>query len=252
MVLRDVAIGGCKIPLSKVCSQGKDDLCVPVVTKRKGNHRGDAYLTLVFQPGVAKVESKRHQPGQWILPNYGGKDCWKDYEIGRILGKGTFGTTYLATKRGTSDQYAVKVISKRKLSSPEEIEDVKREVQIMHHLAGHANVVHLHGVYEDKSNVCLVMEVCYGGELFDAIVKRGSYSEKDAAALIRIIVGVVAHCHNMGVIHRDLKPENFLLLNNDALTGLKSTDFGLSSFFQEGQVFTDIVGSAYYVAPEGA
>ena len=60
-------------------------------------------------------------------------------------------------------------------------------------------------MYEDKSNVCLAMDVCNGGELFDAIVKKGSYSEVDAASLIRVIVGVVAHCHNMGVIHRDLK-----------------------------------------------
>lgn len=60
-------------------------------------------------------------------------------------------------------------------------------------------------MYEDKSNVCLAMEVCNGGELFDAIVKKGHYTEKDAAGLIRTIVGVVAHCHNMGVIHRDLK-----------------------------------------------
>ncbi len=56
----------------------------------------------------------------------------------------------------------VQVISKRKLGTPEEVEDVKREVQIMHHLAGHKNVVALKNVYEDKSNVCLVMELCTG------------------------------------------------------------------------------------------
>ena len=90
-------------------------------------------------------------------------------------------------------------------------------------------------------------QVCSGGELFDSIVKRGHYTEKDAASLIRTIVSVVLHCHNMGVIHRDLKPENFLL-SNKTDSQLKATDFGLSSFFQEGQVFTDIVGSAYYVS----
>ena len=48
----------------------------------------------------------------------------------------------------------------------------------------------------------LVMDLCSGGELFDKIVAKGNYSEKDAAALIRDIVRVVAHCHHMGVIHR--------------------------------------------------
>uniref|UniRef100_A0A7S2QUP0 Calcium-dependent protein kinase n=1 Tax=Chlamydomonas chlamydogama TaxID=225041 RepID=A0A7S2QUP0_9CHLO len=251
MVLRDVPIGGCKIPLNQVAVSGTEEVCVPVVT-RKGKHRGDVYLRLVFKAGnkteaAAKATSK---PGTWILPTYANTDCWKDYEPGAILGKGTFGTTYLATRKGTPEKYAVKVISKRKLSTPEEVEDVRREVQIMHHLAGHPNVVCLKNVYEDKSNVCLVMEVCSGGELFDSIVKRGHYTEKDASSLIRTIVGVVAHCHNMGVIHRDLKPENFLLSDKSPGAQLKATDFGLSSFFQEGQVFTDIVGSAYYVAPE--
>lgn len=49
---------------------------------------------------------------------------------------------------------------------------------------------------------------------------------------------------------RDLKPENFLLSNKDPHAPLKATDFGLSVFYHPGQVFTDIVGSAYYVAPE--
>lgn len=247
MVLRDVAIGGCKIALGQVAASGSEDVCVPVVTK-KGKHRGDVNLHLAFKTTSKTAPKSGSQ--NWILPTYGNTDCWKDYEPGTILGKGTFGTTYLATKKGTSEKYAVKVISKRKLTTPEEIDDVRREVQIMHHLAGHPNVVCLKGVYEDKSNVCLVMEVCSGGELFDSIVKRGHYTEKDAAALIRIIVSVVLHCHNMGVIHRDLKPENFLLQDKTANSAIKATDFGLSSFFQEDQVFTDIVGSAYYVAPE--
>eukprot|EP00798_Chlamydomonas_sp_ICE-L_P028848 gene28848-32036_t len=247
IVLRDTPIGICKIALQEVAEAGSADLCVPVLT-RKGKHRGDAHLHLSYKKAQDVV------PPRWIqlesLPTYGNTDCWKFYEPGVILGKGTFGTTYLATEKGTSNKYAVKVISKRKLGSPEEIEDVRREVQIMHHLAGHPNVVCLKNVYEDKTNVCLVMEVCAGGELFDSIVKRGHYTEKDAAALIRVIVSVLLHCHNMGVIHRDLKPENFLLFDKSSESPVKATDFGLSSFFQEGQVFTDIVGSAYYVAPE--
>lgn len=69
-------------------------------------------------------------------------------------------------------------------------------------LQGHSNITFLQGSYEDRQAVHLVMDLCSGGELFDKIVDKGNYSEKDAAALIRDIVRVVAHCHSMGVIHR--------------------------------------------------
>lgn len=134
--------------------------------------------------------------------------------------------------------------------SEEDIEDVRREVQIMKHLAGHPNIVTMVNTFEDRYNVHIVMELCSGGELFDRIVDRGHYSEKSAAELIRTIVGVVAHCHNMSVFHRDLKPENFLLADPSEKAVLKATDFGLSVFFKEGEMFSDVVGSAYYVAPE--
>lgn len=49
---------------------------------------------------------------------------------------------------------------------------------------------------------------------------------------------------------RDLKPENFLLASSAEDSALKGCDFGLSVFFQPSQKFSDIVGSAYYVAPE--
>lgn len=172
------------------------------------------------------------------------------YDFGRILGKGQFGTTRLAIDKRTTEQLACKSISKRKLTSADDIADVQREVQIMHHLAGHPNVVQLKGAYEDKQHVHIVMELCSGGELFDRIVERGHYTERDAASLIRTIVRVVAHCHAMNVIHRDLKPENFLLADKSQEANIKATDFGLSVFFKDGQEFTDIVGSAYYVAPE--
>ncbi|KAD5803194.1 hypothetical protein E3N88_14554 [Mikania micrantha] len=89
-----------------------------------------------------------------------------------------------------------------------------------------------------------------GGELFDRIIQRGHYTEKKAAELARIIVGVVEACHSLGVMHRDLKPENFLFNNEQEEAPLKTIDFGLSMFFKPGEMFTDMVGSPYYVAPE--
>ncbi|KAL5998606.1 Calcium-dependent protein kinase 15 [Asimina triloba] len=171
------------------------------------------------------------------------------YTMERELGRGRFGITYLCTQNSTGLKFACKSIPKWKLVTRGDVEDVKREIQIMQHLTGQPNIVELKGVYEDQRNVHLVMELCSGGELFDRIIAHGSYSECDAARIGRAIVNVVYACHFMGVMHRDLKPENFLLVSNED-SELKATDFGLSVFIEEGKVYQDIVGSAYYVAPE--
>ncbi|XP_010908659.1 calcium-dependent protein kinase 17 isoform X1 [Elaeis guineensis] len=172
------------------------------------------------------------------------------YSLGRKLGQGQFGTTYLCVEKTTGKEYACKSIAKRKLVTEEDVEDVRREIQIMHHLAGHPNVISIVGAYEDAVAVHLVMELCAGGELFDRIIQRGHYSEKAAAELARVIVSVVEACHSLGVMHRDLKPENFLFVNQKEESPLKTIDFGLSIFFKPGDTFTDVVGSPYYVAPE--
>ncbi|KAG8044271.1 hypothetical protein GUJ93_ZPchr0137g29189 [Zizania palustris] len=170
--------------------------------------------------------------------------------LDRKLGSGQFGTTYLCTERATGLRYACKSVSKRKLVRRTDVDDMRREITILQHLSGQPNIVEFKGAYEDSENVNLVMEFCSGGELFDRITSKGSYSESQAAAVIRDILTVVQVCHFMGVMHRDLKPENFLLASPADDAPLKAIDFGLSIFIEEGKVYKDIVGSAYYVAPE--
>ncbi|KAK7253071.1 hypothetical protein RIF29_37477 [Crotalaria pallida] len=178
------------------------------------------------------------------------EDVRSTYIFGRELGRGQFGVTYLVTHKVTKEQFACKSIATRKLIHRDDIDDVRREVQIMHHLTGHRNIVELKAAYEDRHSVNLIMELCAGGELFDRIIAKGHYSERAAANLCRQIVTVVHNCHTMGVMHRDLKPENFLFLSKEETSPLKATDFGLSVFFKPGDLFRDLVGSAYYVAPE--
>lgn len=169
------------------------------------------------------------------------------YTVGRKLGQGQFGTTYLCTEISTGIEYACKSILKRKLIAREDVEDVRREIQIMHHLSGHKNIVAIKGAYEDPMHVHIVMELCAGGELFDRIIQRGQYSERKAAELTRIIVGVVEACHSLGVMHRDLKPENFLLVNKDDDLSLKAIDFGLSVFFKPGENVSSHFCCSYFV-----
>lgn len=156
------------------------------------------------------------------------------YEMKKELGSGQSGVTYLCVEKTTKREYACKSISRSKLLSTQEIEDVRREVMILQHLSGQPNIVEFRGAYEDKQNVHLVMELCSGGELFDRIIAKGNYSEREAATVMRQIVNVVHVCHFMGVMHRDLKPENFLLATNHPDAAVKATDFGLSIFIEEG------------------
>ncbi|CAN6353213.1 unnamed protein product [Urochloa humidicola] len=188
--------------------------------------------------------------GEGLAAEARAAELLRRYQLGEELGRGEFGVTRRCIDAKTGETLACKSISKRKLRSSVDVEDVRREVAIMRSLPEHASVVRLREAFEDADAVHLVMEVCEGGELFDRIVSRGHYTERAAAGVIRTIMEVVLHCHKHGVMHRDLKPENFLYANTSENSPLKVIDFGLSVCFKPGDRFSEIVGSPYYMAPE--
>ncbi|XP_008644706.2 CDPK-related kinase 3 [Zea mays] len=176
------------------------------------------------------------------------------YELGKEVGRGHFGHTCLVRARKgdmRGQVLAVKVISKAKMTTAISIEDVRREVKILKALSGHSNLVKFYDACEDALNVYIIMELCEGGELLDRILSRGGrYNEGDAKIIVEQILKVVAFCHLQGVVHRDLKPENFLFSTREEHSPMKIIDFGLSDFIRPDERLNDIVGSAYYVAPE--
>jgi len=178
------------------------------------------------------------------------KSVKDDYVLAQQIGEGAWGVTHLATSRATGEEVAVKRVSKRKLRNTKDVENVRAEVEVQRALTGQPHIVALRDAYEDKLEFALVMELCAGGELFDRIIARHHYTEKDACELTRAMLVAVERMHANGVAHRDLKPENFLFLTRDEDAELKLTDFGLSQFFKAGETFPDVCGTAYYVAPE--
>lgn len=126
-----------------------------------------------------------------MLKDPTGREIEQRYELGRELGRGEFGITYLCTDKESGEGFACKSILKKKLRTAVDIEDVRREVAIMKHLPKHPNIVSLKDTYEDDKAVHLVMELCEGEELFDRIVARGHYTERAAAAVIKTIVEVI-------------------------------------------------------------
>ncbi|KDP28435.1 hypothetical protein JCGZ_14206 [Jatropha curcas] len=202
--------------------------------------------------GGAETEQQQQQS---LDKSFGySKNFGAKYELGKEVGRGHFGHTCSArVKKGEfKDQpVAVKIISKAKMTTAISIEDVRREVKILKALSGHKHLVKFYDACEDANNVYIVMELCEGGELLDRILARGGrYTEEDAKAIVVQILSVVSFCHLQGVVHRDLKPENFLFTSGGEDADMKLIDFGLSDFIRPDERLNDIVGSAYYVAPE--
>jgi len=169
------------------------------------------------------------------------KKNWGGVSLGLPIG-------YLCTEKATGRKYACKSIARRKLVNQKEIEDVRREILILQHLTGQPNIVEFKGAYEDKQNLYLVVELCSGGDLFDRIIAKGSYSEREAASIGRQIVNVVHACHFMGVMHRDLEPEHFLMVSKDDNSPIKATGFGLSVFIEEGCLLSGYPSIAAFVS----
>jgi serine/threonine protein kinase len=116
------------------------------------------------------------------------------------------------------------VVEKSKLSQ-EDDDALQEEVSILKHMK-HDHIVQLFDFYQDRSKYYLVLEICLGGELFDRIVEKKSYNEKEARDLVRILFDALRYCHAAKVVHRDLKPENLLLEDNRDDANIKLADFG--------------------------
>jgi 5'-AMP-activated protein kinase catalytic alpha subunit len=170
------------------------------------------------------------------------------YELGRLLGHGTFAKVYHARHLQTGKSMAMKVVGKEKVIKVGMMEQIKREISVMK-MVKHPNIVDLHEVMASKSKIYFAMELVRGGELFSKIAK-GRLKEDLARVYFQQLISAVDFCHSRGVYHRDLKPENLLL---DEEGNLKVTDFGLSAFTehlkQDGLLHTTC-GTPAYVAPE--
>lgn len=182
------------------------------------------------------------------------------YLIKELLGTGAFSEVRLCENRETGQAYAVKIIDKKALKGKED--SLENEIRVLRRFSArkneddaektwftHPNIVQLFETYEDKSKVYLIMELVTGGELFDRIVEKGSYTEKDASNLIRQVLEAVDYMHEQGVVHRDLKPENLLYYSSSEDSKIMISDFGLSKMEDSGFMAT-ACGTPGYVAPE--
>ncbi|KAM8893156.1 death-associated protein kinase 2 isoform 2-T3 [Spinachia spinachia] len=175
------------------------------------------------------------------------------YEIGEQLGSGQFAVVKRCVERSTGVEYAAKFIKKRQSRASRrgvKRDEIEREVNILQQLQ-HNNVVTLHDVYENRTDVVLILELVSGGELFDFLAQKESLSEEEATQFMKQILDGVEYLHSKRIVHFDLKPENIMLLDrNVALPRIKLIDFGLAHKLEAGADFKNIFGTPEFVAPE--
>ena len=126
------------------------------------------------------------------------------------LGSGAFSVVKEGSHKQTQQSFAIKIVTKAKLTHEDEVA-LKDEIAVLQEL-NHPNIIRLYDVFEERDFYYLVTEKMMGGELFDRIVQKSYYNEKEARDTCLILFQAMEYCHSKKIAHRDLKPENLLLL----------------------------------------
>lgn len=191
--------------------------------------------------GVGTPEMKANQ-----------EDIRDKYELGKVLGSGSFGQVREAKLKGgeSSEIRAVKMIEPDKGDGEWSNQAIfVREVGLLQQMK-HENIIRYYDFYEDIHFLYVVMELCKGGEVFNKIVEMKRFSEKNAAHIGTQMLKSMDYIHKLNIAHRDIKAENFMLSEPSVHSNVKMIDFGMATKFKADQVLTELCGSPHYLSPE--
>lgn len=170
------------------------------------------------------------------------------YDIKALIGRGSFSRVVRVEHKATKQPYAIKLIETKYREGREVCES---ELCVLRRVR-HTNIIQLIEVFETQERVYMVMELATGGELFDRIIAKGSFTERDATRVLQMVLDGVKYLHTLGITHRDLKPENLLYYHPGMDSKIMITDFGLASARKKGDdcLMKTTCGTPEYIAPE--
>ena len=203
------------------------------------------HLTVVDNVAISALKSS---PTSFVTVNQ--KKFTEVYKVGKTLGDGSYGEVKLVIHKVTGQERAVKLFRKD-LNNQASYVKVKTEIDILKKLS-HPIIIKLYEYFEDEKRVYLVMEKCDGGELFEEIYKRKILTENLAGTICKQLFSAIAYLHENRIAHRDIKPENILLEEREDFFNIKIVDFGAAINFVPGSSMKEMIGSAFYLAPEVA
>ncbi|XP_077171182.1 testis-specific serine/threonine-protein kinase 4 [Paroedura picta] len=163
------------------------------------------------------VEHTTSTPYISVMDQYG-------YQIGKVIGHGSYGTVYEAYFAKQKTMVAIKIISKKKASEDYLTKFLPREIQVMKSLR-HKYLISFYQAIETTSRHYIIMELAPCGDVLEWIQKSGACSEALAGKWFSQLALGIAYLHSKGIVHRDLKLENLLL---DKRENIKISDFGFS------------------------
>ena len=181
----------------------------------------------------------------------------RDFRFGKVLGTGGFAVVKQCTHLRSKKSYAVKVMNIVEPTNEEDLEvggmtlpEIAEEIRLTMSLAS-PQVVRIYDFYQTPKHVYVLMEFLRGGELLEAVMNLGSYSEKDAAMIMKQLLTGLVKVHEQNITHRDLKLENLILAEKGKLHSLRIADFGLAKKMKTSRgKLSAQCGSPAYVAPE--
>ena len=175
-----------------------------------------------------------------------GEKFHQHYTLGNVIGDVTCSKARVATHKKTKVEKAVKIYDKSTMGN---LEYYMSKVQILNTL-DHPGVLNYQEIYEDADYFYFVSEYMRGGELYDAIVAKGNYTERDAAYIVKQLLQSVAYLHSKGVVHRNIRAGNILLADAGSLD-LKLIDFDFAGVKPAGEnFFLKEDGNPVFEAPE--
>lgn len=173
-----------------------------------------------------------------------------DFQVLRLIGKGTFGQVFQVRKKDTGRIYAMKVLSKKVIIQKKEVAHTlgERNILVRTAMADSPFIVGLKFSFQTPTDLYLVTDFMSGGELFWHLQKEGRFNEPRAKFYIAELILALKHLHEHDIVYRDLKPENILL---DANGHIALCDFGLSKAnLTKNDTTNTFCGTTEYLAPE--
>lgn len=169
-----------------------------------------------------------------------------DFDLLKVVGKGTFGKVMQVRHRASGEIYAMKILKKKNLMAKKQVQNTETERRILE-LVDHPFIVSLRFAFQTEFKLYMILDYFMGGELFFHL-NKGKFQENRAKLYTGELILALECLHDHGIIYRDLKPENVLL---DEQGHVRLCDFGLSKDSINGDQRTHtFCGTPHYLAPE--